>query len=133
MLHVNQHDRDGVRLVTLQGEAGVAEAQELTSTIIDLAASRPKKLVFDLSRLTFISSLALGELASLADSLRRFECRMALAGASTMVKSALRRVRLDQAYEMFDAPELAIEDFKHDPSVWFVLKQPKSDRAPATP
>ena len=133
MLHVNQHERDGVHLVALCGEAGVAEAQELTSTLIDLAASRPKRLVFDFSKLTFISSLAVGELVSLAVSLQRFECRIAVAGASTMVRSALRRARLDRAYEMFDTLEVAIEDLKQEPSVWFVLKQPKADRAPVTP
>ena len=72
MLQIQQLDRDGVKLVVLRGEAGVAEAPDMSALMIDLAASRPKKLVFELTGLPFISSMAMGEMAALAAALRRF-------------------------------------------------------------
>ena len=108
MLHIDQHDEDGVSVVVLRGEASVAEAQMLTEVIIPLAAERPAKLLFDLSQLRFISSLALGEMSSLAAALRRFETRLAIAGASPHVRSGLHRVRLNRQYAMFDSVEEAL-------------------------
>lgn len=111
MLYLEQHDHDGVCVMSLRGEAGVAEAQVLTDGIIALAAARPQRLVFDLSALTFISSLAMGDLASLAAALRRYGCRLAIAGATPLMRGALHRVRLDRAYEMFEALEPALREF----------------------
>lgn len=111
MLLTHQQQHAGALVVALRGEAGVAEAQTLTELIIQLAATRPPKLIFDLSRLTFISSLATGELAALAASLRTYDCRLGIAGAPPMTLSALHRVRLDHYYEMFDSVELAISQF----------------------
>lgn len=110
MLFLEQHDHDGVCVMSLRGEASVAEAQILTEGIISLAAARPPRLVFDLCALTFISSLAMGDLASLAAALRRYGCRLAIAGATPQTRGALRRVRLDRAYEMFDALEPALRE-----------------------
>jgi anti-anti-sigma factor len=124
MLQISNRDRDGVRIVLLKGEAGVAEAQELSSLMIELAASRPKKLVFDLSGLTFISSLALGEMAALAESLRRFEGHLAIASPTPLMRGALRRVRLDKSYDVFDTLEAAVAELNSQGPLWFVLKQP---------
>ena len=133
MLQIRHQERGGVRIVILQGEAGVAEAHELAGLMIELAASRPRKLVLDLHRLTFISSLALGDMASLAGSLRRFECRLAIVSPTPVVRGAIRRVRLDQAYELFDSVDAAVEELNHQGAHWFVLKQPTAGRTPATP
>jgi anti-anti-sigma factor len=133
MLQVSYQDRDGVRIVLLKGEAGVAEAQELASIMIELAASRPKKLVLDLSLLTFISSLALGEMAALANSLRRFESRLAIAAAAPLIGGAIRRVRLDKSYEVFGSLDAAVAELNNQEPLWFVLKQPAGGRSTATP
>ena len=108
MLYVDQHDENGVSVVALRGQAGVPESPALTEVIILLAAARPAKLLFDLSNLTFISSLSLGELASLAAALRKFKSRLALAGVSPQIRSALHRARLDRQYEVFDTVAAAI-------------------------
>lgn len=108
MLQILQQEREGGCVVSLRGEAGVAESQALTEVIIQLAAQRPPVLVFDISGLTFISSLAMGEFASLAGALRKHGCRLAIAGASPMIRTALRRFRLDTSYEMADSYEQAL-------------------------
>lgn len=108
MLEFHSADRDGVHVVAFVGEAGVGEARELSAMMIRLAAARSPRLVLDLSKLSFISSLAIGELASLAGGLRRFDCRLATAGANALVDAALKRVRMDQRYEMFATLEGAL-------------------------
>jgi anti-anti-sigma factor len=108
MLYIDQHDDNGVSVVALRGQAGVPESPALTEVIILLAAARPEKLLFDLSNLTFISSLSLGELASLAAALGKFKSRLALAGVSPQIRSALHRARLDRQYEVFDTVAAAV-------------------------
>ncbi len=131
MLDMQKQEREGVTVVSLRGEAGMAEAQELTAYIINIAASRPPRLVFDLSGLTFISSLALGELASLAAALQRFECHLGIAGATPLTRTALRRARLDKAYELYDTADAAIAELNNQPQPWFISRRPATGRAPA--
>jgi anti-anti-sigma factor len=54
---------DGV-VVVLRGEAGVAEAGALERLLLSLVARRPSSVIFDLSELLFISSLAMGVLVA---------------------------------------------------------------------
>jgi anti-anti-sigma factor len=45
-------------VVWLRGEAGVAEARVLEASLSRLVARRPARVIFDLSELRFLSSLA---------------------------------------------------------------------------
>lgn len=108
MLEIQQADRDGVQLIKLDGEAGSAEAWEVAAVVSRLLESRPNRIVFDLAGLSFISSLALGELIRLANELARFQCRVALAGMSPKIHEVLRVLRIEQYYELYESPAAAL-------------------------
>ena len=112
MLEIRQHSREAVEVIELDGEAGSAEAWEVGAVVSKLIESRPSRIVFDLSRLMFISSLALGELIRLANDVARFNCRVALAGMSPKIHELLRVLRIDQYYEIHDSLEAALETMK---------------------
>lgn len=101
MLEIETSESDGLTRVRLIGEADVAGGHKLSPVAIDLAAARPERLLVDLSQLTFLSSLAIGELAALAGALKRHGGRVALAGADRNIASALERVRLHDVLEVY--------------------------------
>jgi anti-anti-sigma factor len=108
MLSIQQHENDGVHIVKLDGEAGSAEAWEVGAIVGRLIESHPAKLLFDLTGLTFISSLALGELVRLANDLSRYECRVGMAGMQPKIQEVLRLLRFDQYYEMYETIDDAV-------------------------
>ncbi len=108
MLSIRQREQDGVHIVELDGEAGSAEAWEVGAVVGRLIESHPSKLLFDLTSLSFISSLALGELIRLANDLSRYECRVGLAGMQPKIQEVLHLIRFDQYYEMYDTPDAAL-------------------------
>ena len=110
MLEIEQRDEQhgdmGVRIVRLIGEAGVREGHELSLLMPQLAADRPPLLVFDVSELSFISSLGLGELVALARALKKYDCRVCLLGPRREVQSVFDRSKLTSligSYESLDA------------------------------
>lgn len=108
MLSIQQRQQDGVHIVELDGEAGSAEAWEVGAVVGRLIESHPAKLLFDLTRLTFISSLALGELVRLANDLARYECRVGMAGMQPRILEVLHLLRFEQYYEMYDTMDAAL-------------------------
>lgn len=107
MLRVEQREQAGVHVVELHGEAGTAEAWELAEVVAKLVEQRPAKLVFDLTGLTFISSLALGELINLSNKVALFNMRVALAGMPPKIQDVLRLIKFEQFYEMYPSLDVA--------------------------
>ena len=101
MLDIEKSESNGLTRLRLIGEADVAGGHKLSPVAINLAAARPARLLVDLSQLTFLSSLAIGELAALAGALQRHGGRVALAGADRNIASALERVRLGDVLELY--------------------------------
>jgi anti-anti-sigma factor len=66
-------------VVRLWGEAGVAEAGALEAALLPPAARRPGRVTFDLGGLAFVSSLAMGVLASYRRAAARAGTRVCLA------------------------------------------------------
>jgi hypothetical protein len=71
-------------------------------------------------------------MASLAGTLQRFECKLAIAAPTPLTRSAIRRVRLDRTYDVFDTLDQAVAELNNQSPMWFVFKQPSPARAPAT-
>lgn len=101
MLDIRQRQQDGALIVELDGEAGSAEAWEVAEVVSRLIESRPPHIIFDLSKLSFISSLALAELIRLSNDLARFNTRVALAGLQPRIREVLHVLRMEQYYEIY--------------------------------
>ncbi|HEX3357090.1 MAG TPA: STAS domain-containing protein [Tepidisphaeraceae bacterium] len=99
---------EGVVLVELSGEASVVNLQPLERKVLEWSASRPKVLVLDLANLTFMSSLAMGQFATLHQTLHRVGGQLRLARLQEIVKLSLTRARLDRALKIYDTLEAAL-------------------------
>jgi anti-anti-sigma factor len=90
-------------VVRLAGEAGVRQVGELTAALLPLTACRPRLLILDLSRLSNLSSLAIGVLAEFRRGVARSGGRVRLADPlPESVREALVRAEL---FSLFDLPE----------------------------
>lgn len=112
MLTIDRRDvtRDGctAHVVTLEGEAGVREGHELSLLMPHLAADRPPVLVFDVGELTFISSLAIGELTALTTALAKYGCRVCLAGTRREIANVFDRAHLSDLLRSYPSVDAAI-------------------------
>jgi anti-anti-sigma factor len=95
----------GEVVVRLVGEAGIRQADEVTSALLGLSALRPPLVTVDLSGLNAVSCLTLGVLVTFRRGIVR-------AGGRVRLAAALRepvRVALEQAglLALFGPPELA--------------------------
>lgn len=88
-------------IVHFNGSAGLEGSAELDRKLTILSAQRPNVVIFELSRLTFISSLAMGSLISFAHGLTRRGGKVAITGAQPMVDQALRRIRMESVMPLY--------------------------------
>jgi anti-anti-sigma factor len=92
--------------VWLRGEAGVAEAAVLENSLLGVVARRPACVIFDLSELRFLSSLAMGVLATFCRAAVRAGVRVCWASAlHPAVREALDRAGLMYLFEAVGGPE----------------------------
>jgi anti-anti-sigma factor len=92
-------------VVRLRGEAGIAEAGALEASLSRLSAQRPACVIFDLSELACISSLALGVLKAYRHATVRAGARVCLApDLHPAVRAALERAELTSLFEVVDRP-----------------------------
>jgi anti-anti-sigma factor len=95
-------------VVRLRGEAGVAEAGVLETSLLRLVARRPPCAIFDLSELHFLSSLAVGVLATYRRTALRVGVRVCRAPAlHPAVREVLDRAELTDLFEPVTVAEPA--------------------------
>ena len=98
----------GVRVVTLRGEAGFRQSPRLGEALARVSARRPGFVLLDLAGLTFISSLAMGELVRFQRALARYGGRVVLVAVPPSIAGALRRARLDAVLDIRGASPEAV-------------------------
>lgn len=89
-------------VVRLIGELHVPEVDRLQIHLNTLEAHRPRKVVFDLSGLSFISSLGLGALVTFQHKIRRNQGEVVFAGIQPNIREMLHVARLDQILTLRD-------------------------------
>lgn len=93
-LTIEQQQRDGVTVLTLTGEASLVNIGPLEQAFLKARATRPQRLVLDLSGLRFISSLGMGTIISLHRDLLRQGGELRLAAVPPLIADALQHARL---------------------------------------
>lgn len=105
-LTVEHSDQPWGVLLTVRGNAGVANIAALDRHVLPIVASRPALVVVDMSAMDFISSLGIGSIMSVQQGLRP-KGRVRLAGPNAEVRRMLERSRVDSLLEVFDTVEEA--------------------------
>jgi anti-anti-sigma factor len=95
-------------IVTLIGAADLVAGDKLDRQIMILSAQHPKCVIFDLSKMTFISSLCMGSLVRFRNACGHWGGKMFTSGANETVGLALKRARLDLVLDLRPSVEDAL-------------------------
>jgi anti-anti-sigma factor len=90
-------------IIKLEGSLELAACTALERGLLGLTARKPKLAIFDLSGLTFISSLAMGSIVSFRTGVTRAGGKVFLAGMSPLILECFRRPRLTMLFEVRDS------------------------------
>ncbi len=111
-MHVELRQTGDVVIVDLKGKltAGLGD-QILRDTIDELLAENKKKILVNLSQVTFLDSAGVGELVAGLRTAKRFGAALKLLNASERVRSTLYMARLLPIFEMYGEEGEALEHF----------------------
>ena len=88
-LAVTISDFDGGVLVRIEGDAGIVGLEKLEVALARVLARRTLLAVLDLSHLTIVSSLAIGQLVRLRRDLNRWNGRVKIASCPPAIRETL--------------------------------------------
>lgn len=98
--------RSGGLLIKLVGELGLPpHTDRLQSELVNIYKDRPMLLVFDMSQLTFVSSLGIGMFADANRTLRKHSGHVKLCCVHPKVMEVFERTRMTAIFEFIDKIE----------------------------
>jgi len=95
-------------VVRIAGDAGLHSIDALQMQLNRLIAKRAPLVVFDLSELRFVSSLALGAFVEFNRGMNRNGCSVRLAALQPLVFKAFQHAMLDTVLELRASVETAL-------------------------
>jgi anti-anti-sigma factor len=101
-------DFDGGVLVRLEGEAGILGLEKLQFAFARVIARRSRLAVLDLSQLTYVTSLAIGQLVRLQRDLGRWNGRVKIASCPAVIREVLEVVKVADFFGFHASVEEAI-------------------------
>jgi anti-anti-sigma factor len=111
-MHVNVRKAGDVVIVDLDGKLTMGLGDQiLRDTIDELLAEGWKKVILNLSKVTFMDSSGVGELVAGLRTSASFGARLKLVNASERAHSTLYVARLLPVFEIHRTEHEALEDF----------------------
>jgi anti-anti-sigma factor len=101
-------DLDCGVLLRIEGDAGVVGLEALQFAFARVIARRALLAVLDLGHLTFVSSLAIGQLVRLSRDLNRWNGRVRIASCPPMIRETLEAARVASFFVFHASVEEAI-------------------------
>jgi anti-sigma B factor antagonist len=108
MVHVAR-DRDrGVDLANIEGPLSQIRGSAIRTTLLELVATGPGKLVLNLAGVTFVDSHGLATLVSVWKAMSRREGRVVLSAIPSDIEALIELTRLQSLFEIFPSDATAI-------------------------
>jgi anti-sigma B factor antagonist len=108
-LIVQTSHRDEALVISLIGAGDLPGSQTLERSLLALLAQRPSRVIFDLEKLTFISSIFMGSLIRFRQTIGRVKGKVVICSATESVLDALKRACLDQVFEIYSTVDDAVQ------------------------
>lgn len=106
---------DGVSLVGLNGRIVLGEESGvLRETVKNLVAAGKKKIVLDMSNVSYIDSAGLGILVAAYISAKTQGASVRLCALGNKFREVLQLTRLLTIFDVYDTAEAAIQSFSQD-------------------
>lgn len=102
---VETRERPGALVVEVAGEVNLHSSPQLLTSLRELAARHPKRLVIDLAGVSYMDSSGLGSLVDVKRRVERHGGRLTLAGLQPRVRSVFEIAQLHRFFNI--APSVA--------------------------
>lgn len=96
------------KVIPLDGEIDLHVSPRVSATLNGAIAEKPKRLVVDLSKVSYIDSSGLAVLIEAMQSVEKYGGKFALAALQKNVKPIFEIARLDQVFRIFPTVEEAL-------------------------
>jgi anti-sigma B factor antagonist len=102
----------GITVIELAGRITLGrEGTQIETTVLKSLKEGARKLVIDLSRVTYIDSTGIGMIAYCFGKINQLGAQASVAGATGLVLEVFRLTRLDSVIQFFPDVESACESF----------------------
>jgi anti-sigma B factor antagonist len=103
-------------VLPLKGEIDLHVFPEITASLDALIEKKPKRLVVDVSGVTYIDSAGLAALVLAMQKVEAYGGHFSLTGLQPIVRSILRMSRLDEVFQIFTDADAALTHHRSDKS-----------------
>jgi anti-sigma B factor antagonist len=102
--------RDRSDILPLKGEIDLHVSPSVTASLNAMIEKKPRRLVVDLSDVTYIDSAGLAALIEAMQKVEGYGGRFLLAGLQETVRSIFEISRLDQVFQIFPDVDAALRN-----------------------
>lgn len=95
-------------VLQLEGEIDLHVSPEVAESLRAIVAKKPKIVVVDLGKVTYLDSSGLAVLIEAMQNLREYDGKFALADVQESVKHIFEIARLDQVFQIFPTVDEAL-------------------------
>lgn len=107
-LEVSTEQRDAATIVHITGDADVLGCEKLETALTPILAQKPHTLIFEMSKMMTITSLAMGKLLAAYRSVHNRGGKVILVSPIALVRDALHHARLDSVFPIVDSVDAAM-------------------------
>ena len=100
--------KDRPNVLPLEGEIDLHVSPGIAESLRVMAEKKPKQLVVDLSRVTYVDSSGLAVLIEGMQNVEKYGGKFVLAGLQETVRSTFELARLDQVFQIFPTLDEAL-------------------------
>lgn len=110
-MQITSHDYDGVTVFSLDGRVDSTGAGEMDAALQQAAAEGKRKMVLDMSNVTYINSAGLRTLADILTQNRANGGDLLLVTLNPKVERVFRIIGFDKFFEIYDDVDQAVASY----------------------
>src|SRR5256714_8650710 len=100
--------KEQLNVLPLEGEIDLHVSPEVAESLRTIIANKPKQVVVDLTKVTYLDSSGLAVLIEGMQNVQEYGGKFALAGMQESVKHIFEIARLDQVFQIFPTVDEAL-------------------------
>ena len=109
MLEVSTLEKGDATVVCIHGDVDLYSSPQVRKTIMGLTKQKTKKILIDLSRVSYMDSSGVATLVEGLQHVGKYKGRLGIFGLDAAVKEVFELSRLDRVFEIYPDVDDALE------------------------
>ncbi len=110
-MQITSHDHNGIIVFNLEGRVDSSGAGEMDSTLQQAAAEGNRRMVLDMSSVTYINSAGLRTLADILTQNRANDGDLRLVALNPKVERVFKIIGFDRFFDIYDSVDQALANY----------------------